>query len=171
MPDLTLGLSQDSVGWGQSVGQDREYWQTDLHIQASLGEIPRCYAAVVQMNGTIGDGETEPSAASLAFSGATHAIKRFEHLREFGRGNPWSLVDYVNNRQILSCSVIELQADFHARRLARVPNGVTNNIFNRASQQRTRTVNQAGIRVRKNHRALCGRALKAGVRNDVREKK
>src|ERR1700730_3626811 len=123
------------------------------------------------MNDTIGDGETEPGAAGLPFSGATHAIKRFEDLREYRRGNPWSLVGYANDREILSCSVIQLQADFHSRRLARVPNGVTNDIFNRASQQGVRTVHQAGIRIGKNDRALCGRTLKAGVQNDIREKK
>src|ERR1700687_137474 len=123
------------------------------------------------MNGSTSDGETEPCAASLALSGATHAIKGFEDLREFSRGNSWSLVGYVNDREILSCSVIQLQADFHSRRLARVPSGVTNDIFKRASQQSVRTVNQAGIRICKNDRALCGRTLKAGVRNDIREKK
>src|ERR1700694_2640041 len=123
------------------------------------------------MNGTISDRETEPCASSLGLSCAPDALKRFEDLREFSRGNSWALVGYVNASQILSYSVIQRQADFHSRRLARIPNGVANDIFNRASQQRVRTVNQAGIRICKNDRALRGRTLKTGVRNDIREKK
>src|ERR1700730_7730262 len=123
------------------------------------------------MKGTVGDGEAEPGAAGLPFSGATHAIKGFEDLREFCSGNPWALVGHVDDGEILSDSVVQLQADFHSRRHSRVPYGVTDDIFNCASQQSLRTVNQARVRMRKNHRALSDGTLKAGVRNDIREKK
>jgi hypothetical protein len=49
------------------VGQDGNTGRRISTSKPPLDEIPRCYAAVVQMNGTIGDGETEPGAASLAF--------------------------------------------------------------------------------------------------------
>src|ERR1700686_5885675 len=102
------------------------------------------------MNGTIGNGETEAGATGLALSGATNAIKRFEDLREFSGRNTRALVGYVNNREILSRSVMQLQADFHSRRLARVPNPVTNDLFDCASQQSLQTLNQTGTRSRKN---------------------
>src|ERR1700688_3953200 len=101
------------------------------------------------MNGTIGDGETEPGTAGLAFPGATHAIKRFEDLRQFSRRNPWTLVDYVNDREILFCSVVQLQADFYRRPLLRIPSRVTDDILNRAAQQSHRTDNQTRIGIRR----------------------
>jgi hypothetical protein len=59
------------------------------------------------MNGTISDGETEPGAASLAFSGATHAIKGFEDFG-FGEDFPFEIMNgsEMGRSQTICCNKV-----------------------------------------------------------------